>query len=289
MDKILELKQKYDKGEILNYQQSMTYFEQSKLMKKLLVNFEVDELTLLNRLIELSEIPFTSEIEQVKLWVNQLADLSYCQHGFSLTGKSDDILPCYNSMITTVLIKMNYNNETRINKGIEWILNYQNVNRGLRNTWKGTRIQKYGGCMKQTPCFIGIVKALIALTEYKKSSFYKTNKKVETKLSQGLEYILEHNIFNRKTDHKPITKDIAKLTYPFTYKTNVVEILRLMKDNQLLGDKRCELAKNFLIKKKRNNDFWKVNSFYLPKFWVKFDKPKEKGLWISYEIRKIID
>lgn len=142
--------------------------------------------------------------------------------------------------------------------------------------------------MKQTPCFIGIVIALITLTEYKKSSIYKINKKVEIGLAKGLEYILDHNVFKRKTDEKPITKDIIKLTYPFSYKTNLIEILRLLKDNNLLLDTRCELAIELLNNKKKSG-FWKINSSYLPKTWIEFDKPKENGLWISYEIDRLID
>ncbi len=288
MDKVLELKQKYDAGEITNYQQSILFFENSELLKELLADFDFNIPNLLNRLIEFSEIPFTSEIEKVKLWVDKLADLSFCGNGFSLTGNTDDILACYNSMITSVLIKMNYKNNERISKGVEWILNYQNFERGLENKWQGSRIQKYGGCMKQTPCYIGVVKALITLTEYKKSRFYEKNEKVEKKLAQGIEYILAHNIFQRKTNGKPITKDITKLTFPFSYKTNLIEILRLLKDNNQLTDPRCKFAIEFLNRKKQKNGFWKINSSYLQKSWVEFDKPKENGLWISYEIKKIV-
>lgn len=289
MDEILELKQKYDADEIQNKQQSIEFLKNSELTKKLLTDFNFDVLNLLNRLTELSEIPLTSEIEKVNLWVNKLADLSFCDDGFSFSGKSDDILSCYNSMITTVLIKMKYGKIERISKGIEWILKYQNFERGLQNKWKGSRIQKYGGCMKQTPCYIGIVKALITLTEYKKSKYYETNEEVEKRLSKGLEYILDHNVFQRKTNGKPITKDINKLTYPFSYKTNLIEILRLLKDNNLLLDPRCEFAIEFLNKKKQKNGFWKINSSYLPKSWIEFDKPKENGLWVSYEINRLIN
>ncbi|MEW4922551.1 hypothetical protein [Algibacter sp. 2305UL17-15] len=289
MDKVLELKQKYDIGEITEYEESIEYFEKSELIKELLSDFDLTTLNLLNRLAELSEIPFTAELDKVKFWINKLADLSYCGDGFSLTGKSDDILACYNSMITTILIKLNYGNSNQIQKGIDWILRFQNFERGVPNNWNGSGVLKYGGCMKLTPCFIGVVKALITLTECKKSKNYKSNALLEKKLKKGLEYVLEHNLFKRKTNDKPITKDITKLTYPFFYKTNLIEILRLIKDNNLLSDVRCNSAIEFLDKKKNKDGFWKVNSVYLPKNWVEFDKPKKNGLWLTYEINKLID
>lgn len=289
MDTALILKQKVDSGEIRDFNQASDFLDNSEVLKDLLTDFDFDILNLLNRLTEISEIPFTFRIERVQKWINKLADLSFCDEGFSITGKSDDMLSCYNSMITSVLIRMGYSDKNRIDKGIEWIINYQNVERGARNNWTGSRILKYGGCLKSTPCYIGIVKAMIALTDYKKHLDYTTNEKIENKLITGLDYILNHQIYLRQSNGQPITKDINKLTYPFSYKTNVVEILRLLKDNNLDSDKRCDLAKAYLQKKKQRDGYWKINSSYLPKCWVQFDKTKESGLWISHEINRLIN
>jgi hypothetical protein len=184
---------------------------------------------------------------------------------------------------------MDYSDKIRIEKGIEWILKYQNVERGAVNKWTGSRILKYGGCMKTTPCYIGIVKAMIALSDYKKYSDSKINAELENKLIQGLNYILDHQIYIRQTNRQPITKDITKLTYPFSYKTNMIEILRLLRDNNLYSDSRCDLAKDYLSTKKQKDGFWKINSSYLPKCWIQFDKPNEKGIWISNEIDKLMN
>jgi hypothetical protein len=258
-------------------------------MKNLLTEFDFDILNLLNRLIQITEIPFAHRLDRVKKWVNKLADLSFCDDGFSVTGKSDGILSCYNSMITSILIRMDYSDKYRIDKGIEWILKYQNIERGAINTWTGSRILKYGGCMKTTPCYIGIVKAIIALSDSKKYSDSLFNDKIENKLTQGLNYILDHQIYIRQSNGQPITKDITKLTYPFSYKTNLIEIFRLLKDNNLDTDNRCNPSKEYLRSKKQKDGFWKINSSYLPKCWIQFDKPNETGLWISYEINKLIN
>ncbi|MDP2301969.1 MAG: hypothetical protein Q8N03_06055 [Ignavibacteria bacterium] len=289
MDTALILKQKVDSGEIKDFDQASDYLDKSEIVKDLLTDFDFDILNLLNRLTEITEIPFAYRLERVQKWINKLADLSFCDDGFSITGKSDDILSCYNSMITSILIRMNYSDKARIDKGIEWIVNYQNVDRGVKNNWIGSRILKYGGCMKTTPCYIGIVKAMIALSDYKKRFDYLTNNKIENKLETGLEYILDHQIYLRQSNGQPITKDITKLTYPFSYKTNVIEILRLLKDNNLDSDSRCDLAKEYLQTKKQKNGYWKINSSYLPKCWIQFDKPKKPGLWISYEIEKLMN
>lgn len=288
MDTALILKQKLDTGEINDFESAAVYLDQSKLVKVLLTDFNTDILGLVNRLNEITEIPFAYRIDKVEKWINKLADLSFCEVGFSLTGKRDDILSCYNSMITTILIRSHYSNRERISKGLDWILKYQNVERNSENLWTGRRILKYGGCMKATPCYVGVVKAMIALSDYKKYHCDKSNEMLEDKLCKGLNYILAHQVYKRQSNGKPITPEIDKLSYPFSYKTNIIEILRLLSDNHLDSDARCKSAKDYLKEKKQKRGFWYVNRSYHHKSWVEFDKPKEPGLWISYEIENVI-
>lgn len=288
MDTALILKQKVDAGEITDFGQASGMLEKSAIVQTLLGDFDFNILNLLNRLSEIAEIPFAFQLERVQKWVNILAGQSFCDHGFSITGKSDDILSCYNSIITSILIKSNYTDKQRIDKGIEWILKYQNIERGAKNNWNGSRVLKYGGCMKSTPCYIGVVKAMIALTDYTKQADYIPDNRIESKLKTGLEYILDHHVFLRKSNGQLITKDINKLAYPFSYKTNMIEILRLLKDNHLDTDIRCDLAKAFLQAKKQKNGGWKVNNSYMPKCWIQFDKPGEPGIWVTYEIEKLL-
>ncbi|NJN26467.1 MAG: hypothetical protein HC819_11065 [Cyclobacteriaceae bacterium] len=289
MDSALILKQKVDSGEVKDFNHALDYLDNSEIVKELLTDFDFDILNLLNRLTEITEIPFAHRLDSVQKWINKLADSSFCDEGFSITGKREDILSCYNSMITSILIKMDYSHRDRINKGIEWILKYQNIERGAVNKWTGSRILKYGGCMKSTPCYIGVVKAMIALSDYRKYSDFNINAQCEHKLTLGLKYILDHQIYYRQSNRQPITKDITKLTYPFSYKTNIIEILRLLKDNNLYSDLRCDLAKEYLRTKQQKDGCWKINSSYLPKCWIQFDKTKEAGLWVSYEISKLMN
>lgn len=289
IDTALTLKQRFDSGETITLQDALDLLETSVLVKKLLSeDFNEDTLNLLNRLIGLSEIPFAENLPEVKRWCEKLVSLSFSGDGFSLSGKSDYILSCYNSMITSLLIRLNYPDKEPIRKGIDWILKYQNVTRNLENKWSGSGIRKYGGCMKSVPCYIGVVKAMIALSDYKKQDYYQTDKVLEHKLTNGLDYILEHRIFRRLSDGSSITKDITKITYPFTYKINIVEILQLLKDNAFDSDNRCNDAKDFLNAKKKKDGYWQVSSAYMPKAWIGFDKTKEPGLWVTHIIRQLI-
>ncbi len=290
MDKALELKIKFENNEIKSNQDGEAYLNASDLYKSLLTDFDFSVLNLLWRLTQLSEIPFSGFNSKVIEWTNKFVENTYTGDGFSLNGKNDYLLACYNGMITSILIKLNYSDTEKISNGINWIIKYQNVKRGEKCDWEGSGLKKYGGCMKNTPCYIGLIKSMIALSDYKHSEHYQTDTNLETKLKDGLNYILNQKIFLRLSDNKPVTREITKLTYPFTWKINIIEILRLLKTNHLLNDSRCLIAQEYLKSKRKKDGFWwtQTSNIMKNKSWVGFDKSREQGLWISNEIEKLV-
>ncbi|MCG8701453.1 MAG: hypothetical protein MI922_25610 [Bacteroidales bacterium] len=289
-DTALLLKERVNKGDVLSFSEANEYLEQSVIFKQLLKDFEPKVLDLLWRLTQLSEIPFASKKKKKKKWLEQLIKLTYTKEGFTLTGKPGYLLPCYNAMITSVLIKLNCREEEKIRTGIDWIVKYQPVERNHSCSWKGSGALKYGGCIKAVPCYIGLVKSMIALSDYKRLPRYQINKQLEEKLATGLEYILAQKVYQKQSDGNPITNYITKLTFPFTYKTNIIEILRLLKENDRINDTRCNDAKEFLSKKQRKDGMWQTQSVAITKnqVWVSFDKIRLPGEWISNEIRQVL-
>lgn len=293
LDSALTLKKAYEKGDNVSIKEAKEMLDQSKLIGELLTDpkQKSDTFTGLRahewRLLELSEIPFTHTLGKVQKWLELLIDKSYIQEGFSLTGDKDGLLACHNAMITTILIKMEYDNKDKIDAGINWILDYQNVERSKECKWTGSDLfTRFGGCMKKTPCFYGVVKSMIALTEYKKR--FGGSKKLDNKLNQGLEYIRKHKVFKRLSTGKPIEPSIIENFYPYTYKSNIIETLLLLKANGLLNDERCNEAIDILKQKQCSDGFWQVDTSYMKTAWIDFDKPKKPGPWISYVISGLV-
>jgi hypothetical protein len=183
---------------------------------------------------------------------------------------------------------MEHHNKTEIQQGVNWIMKYQKFERNIETIWKGSGIKRYGGCLKSTPCYIGIVKSVIALSDYRKSIHYQLDQDVETKFTQGINYILNQHVYLRKSISKSITEYITSLSYPFTWKTNIIEILRMLKSNDLINDFRCNSAIEYLKTKQKNDRSWYSSGGYKPKEWIMFDKTKMPGLWVSHEIQKIL-
>ncbi len=294
IDPALILKKDFDQGKNVSIKKAKKILNESELINKLLAEPKQKPRTFAGlrayewRLLELSEIPYTYTLDKVKRWLEMLIEKSYIGEGFSLTGDKDGLLSCHNSMISTILMKMNYDDRDLIDAGINWIIKYQSTNRREECGWTGKNLYtKYGGCMKKTPCFYGVVKSMITLTEYKKR--FDVSKEVHNKLNQGLEYILDHKVYKKLSTGEPIESSIIKNFYPYTYRTNIIEILSLLKANGLLGDERCNDAMDVLRQKRRDDGFWQADTSYMKTAWVDFDKPKKPGQWISYVIKNILN
>lgn len=52
---------------------------------------------------------------------------------------------------------------------------------------------------------------------------------IQKKLDSGLEYILKHNLYKKMDKSAVIESDITKLFYPYPYRTNIIEILSIVK------------------------------------------------------------
>ncbi len=284
VDSAFELKTLANQGKIFTYSDALEYLEQSALVAKLEADFEYDVLNVMNRLIQVLEIPFAIELPKSKLLLEYLLEKSACGDGFSYTGKPDNILSCYNAMICSVLIKAGYNDLPELYKGIRWIIEHQGFERNFQTKWQGSSSKKYGACLKRTPCYIGVVKSVIALSDYVASG--KCDTDITAKLNQGLEYILSHHLYQKQTDSSPIRDYMIKLTYPFSYRTNILELLALMKKQEKLSDNRCRAALDYILKKRKKSGYWHANSGYNPKHWVTFDLPNKPGLWITHFIEQ---
>ena len=292
-DSALSLKKVYNKGEKITLGDAQKLLEKSELVHQLLETPKRSSNTFsgirnyLWRLLEISEIPFTNTLEKAQSWIELLVDKSYIQEGFSLEGSKDSLLACHNAMITTILLKMEHKDKEMIDTGIDWILKYQSVERGKECTWPGKDLYtRFGGCMKKVPCYYGVVKSMIALTEYKKR--FDISKDLETKLNEGIEYILQHRVFKKLSSDSPIEDSVILNFYPYTYKSNIIEILSLLKDNSLLEDERCNDAIKLLRNKQRPDGFWQADASYMKSAWIDFDTPKKPGLWISYIISELL-
>ncbi len=287
MDSALKLKIDIRNGVSLSDGDIKERLLQSKIVERLLTeSYRLDTFTGLRKLefllIELSVIPGTHLLDRANDMVDTFIEHTKVSEGFSLTGDIQGVLSCHNAIATLIMGRFGRVAEEK--HGIDWILNYQITDRNEVCGWYGKDLfSRFGGCVGHTPCIDGLVKSLLALSEYKSS-----DKLVTQKLESGIDYLLEHRLYQHMESDEPLNSDIIKLFYPYAYRTNVIEILSLMKNEHRLDDSRTDQAKELVRSKKRGHYFLPEKLFMKTSF-IPFEPIGKAGLWITDEINSLFE
>jgi len=219
MDTALQLRINEDNGIKLTEREISSLLEKSILVKKLTGKIKEDPMFLIWRIVALSEIPHSNQLPYTQKIINLIINILGSSVGFTLTGKKENFLPCYNAILIKAFCKLGLHLDETVKNGIEWILKYQSFERNFKTEWKETEILKHGGCLKSTPCYIGVTKSVMALHEYNK---FHLEMYVEDKVRLGLEYILQHHLIRRLSNDQPISKHILDLYFPENYNVNIL-------------------------------------------------------------------
>jgi hypothetical protein len=224
------------------------------------------------RLIELSEIPHALTLAKAQALLAQFIAAVDVKDGFSLTGKSEGVLACHQGIITLIFIRAG--RQVLADQGIEWILKYQITERDEKCPWTGKDLfSRFGGCVGHTPCYDGLVKNMMALSAYQKTFGWRAD--IQEKLDSGLSYILAHRGIYQLENDNLLNDDIGKLFYPYPYRTNVLEILTLMKNENLFDNPALKQARAYLA-----SQSIQVEKIFMPTSWTAFDPVKQQGDWL---------
>ncbi len=253
----------------------------SALVQALTATFEKKPMFAIWRCIALAEIPFAATLPYTKQVVKYIQNHLVTPAGFTLTGKEDDLLPCYNAMLVEAFSKLGYANTPEVANAVEWIKTYQPFERNQPSPWRGKGTKKYGGCLQATPCFIGIAKTVKALYAYQQATGGQDTKAAAL-VDKGMEYLLSHNLFQRRSSGLPINNHILDLAYPASYQLNVVELLEIAYRTGNIHHSGCNAAIEYVQSKKTKDGYWKSNYTYKGEGYLLFDKRGQKAEWLTY-------
>lgn len=286
MDAALELKVGIDSGQIFSDQQILNKLKNSELVKELASDLPDKPLSLVWRLICISEIPFANKLTYTQKLIDKVYEKLSTPFGFSLSGDGKMFLPCYNAMIISALCRLERANDKQVKNAVEWISLNQPMERGKKVDLPNFNFDRYGGCFKNTPCYIGLAKSVFAMQDYKEQTGIK---KYNAKLQKGISYILEHKFFKCLKKDLPITQHITDISFPETYHLNSVELLRFAKKTKLLNNNKTkDLIKHFENQRNKVGK-WKNNFNYKAEGYVIFDKDKKTSEWTTYIIEQSLD
>ena len=116
--------------------------------------------------------------------------------------------------MAAALIRMDYANDQRVEKALNWLVKVQNNDGGwLCPYWRAHVKDKHG-------CFDGTICPLEAFNEVPRKNL---TKKMKQAIEKGAEFLLMHRLF--KADHhhyKVINSSWLKLSFPWFYGYNIL-------------------------------------------------------------------
>ena len=287
MDNALLLKMEFDNGRELTDETINSLLFSSELIKSLTSEFSKNSLYPIWRLLALSEIPYAGRLKYTQDLLQYIEKTYATSDGFSITGKSEDMLPCYNAMIVESYSKLGFADNHYVKCAVDWIKNFQVFERDEKTSWLGVGITKHGGCLKAIPCYIGIAKSVKALLYYHNVSALQDDK-VSEMIKKGTNYLLQHNLYQRLTNNEPITKHILDIAFPQTYQLNVVELLDIAYMTKNMNSLRVKHTVDLIKSRKTKDNDWRINYIYKADGFISFDERGRKGEWVSYLLKKYL-
>ncbi|MDR1539388.1 MAG: hypothetical protein LBU32_15595 [Clostridiales bacterium] len=286
MDTALQLRIVADNGDALTKKEISHLLRDSELVLRLTSEFQPKPLYAIWRIVALAEIPHSYTLDYTKGVVEYIERHLATESGFTLTGKAADLLPCYNAMLLEAYSKLGISRLDSARNSLKWILGFQPFERGIPSVWTGRGVQKYGGCLKRTPCFLGIAKSVKALAYYAESIGWGDSN-VNALIEKGLEYVLTHRLYKRLSNGEPINAHMLDISFPASYQLNVVELLDLARLTSKLADERCSDALQYVRSKRLSSGAWKNDYSYKADGYLTFDRRGKEGEWISYVLGRI--
>lgn len=286
MDSALELRVGIDKGQIFSETEIFDKLQNSELVKELTAYLPSKPLAIVWRLICISEIPFSYKLDYTQKLIEKVYIKLSTPFGFSLSGDEKMFLPCYNAMIVSALCRLERANDKQVKNAVEWINSNQPMERDKKVHLLNFNFERYGGCFKKTPCYIGLAKSVFALQDFKERT---NDKRYDNQLEKGIFYLLEHRFFKRLSKDEPINKHITDIAFPETYHLNALELLRFAKKARLLENEKTTDLIALVEKRQTKDKKWKNNFKYKADGYITFDKDNKSSEWTTHIMTEILN
>lgn len=201
-------------------------------------------------------------------------------------GAPGKVIPCLTGNMVWSLIRFGYLYDPRVQKGIEWITNYQRFDDGkyvdLPDDWL---YKSHKACFNKHSCHMGVVKSIKALAEIPEN---KRNKDVKKTIQNAVNYLLIHHIFKRSHDLTKVSKPSwLRLGFPHMYQDDILEILNILLKLKV-KDKRIQEAVNIVVSKQDSQGKWILEETFNGRFITNIESKGKPSKWITLNAIKML-
>ena len=200
-------------------------------------------------------------------------------------GRHSAVIPCLTGNMVWSLIKLGFYKDSRVERGIKWIIKYQRFDDGKRPVLKGWPYETATSCFSKHSCHMGVAKALKALTAIPVN---ERSYDVKNSIQAGAEYFLIHHVYKRSHDLSRVSKPgWSKLGFPLMYQTDVLEILDILTS---LGyrDERMQEAIDLVVSKQDDLGRWSLECTFNGRFQTNIEHKGKQSKWITLRALKVL-
>jgi len=200
-------------------------------------------------------------------------------------GLHSEVIPCLTGNMIWSLVKLGYFGDSRVGKGIDWIVRYQRFDDGTANGPTGWPYDRYKMCWGTHSCHMGVIKSLKALSAIPKS---KKDKRIENTILKASDYVLAHHIYKQSHELSKTSKPgWLKLQFPLMYQTDILEIAGILLE---LGikDGRMGEAIEKIVSKQNDKGQWNLESTFNGRFQVNIERKDKPSKWLTYRAMRVL-
>jgi len=201
------------------------------------------------------------------------------------SGLSSNVIPCLTGNMVFSLIRLGYLDDPRLQKSIEWIVSYQRMDDGIYEQPLEPGSLHLKACFGSHTCFMGVVKALKALSEIPEN---RRTDQIKTKIQLLAEFILKHHIYKKSHNLEEVSKPgWLRLGFPLMYQTDILEILDILTSINMKDDRMKEAID--IIQSKSINDTWILENSYNGKMLAEIDEIGKPSQWITEKAKRVLN
>lgn len=280
MDVALTLRIAFEKGERFSSRESLDLLKKSSLVEKLTRDFEAKPLFAIFRLMGVSEIPGIAALPYTQNLIRYINECLATPEGFSYQGRVREIVPCYNAMLLEAYTRLGLAGTEEAQNALNWIKHYQLFERDQKTSWPHDGICRHGGCLRSTPCFIGVGKSVRALVTYRER-LASQDPKIQELIRKGTAYMLQHRLYRRLSDSSPISAHITDIMFPQNYALSLTDLVYIAGRCGLTQKPEAAPLLELLKLKETGELSWRVDYIYKYKGYVAFDTLRKPSAWVS--------
>jgi len=207
------------------------------------------------------------------------------ENGIYAIGKSHFPIPCLNGNMLYLLHYFGSYDRESIHKTIDFFHQYQRFDDGDFKTPPRFPYYSNRSCYGKHTCYWGVAKLFKGLSFIPRKLRSNT---VKDLLDRCINFILLHEVcFSSRDGEKLLHRGIGKLTFPNMYNTDFLELLWLLKREEVRSPK-LKRALELLRKKQKPDGTWELE-YQIKPLTVSITKTKGGNAFVTHRAKEVLE